>query len=227
MSLDQILWGPAGLETKILDPLPSLPHGYPQGWCSHLELLVLYHVAKFNAGPFLEIGPWLGLSTTAICCGLRDRPAVGRPAFDTIDFGITSVDEWLEAFGTPLAFEFANGEGIRAIHVPGGSNAVLVENLRRNDLLPFVTSLIRGNFLSMSSERKYGFIFCDATHDKREIDLYCPRISELMSANGIIIFDDILDSEMAEYIISYYEVLRYQLLHHRFPHCKQMILQVK
>src|SRR4051794_8253604 len=73
------------VEVPAIEPLPA-------GWMSDLDLQVPYNVALHAKPPFLEIGAWIGRSTSAICAGIRDS---GKPKnFDLIDFGICGVEEY-------------------------------------------------------------------------------------------------------------------------------------
>lgn len=114
--------------------LPERPHllTYPDGWMSPVDLRVIYNAARNTTGDVLEVGPWLGRSSTAISLGLRDRQHVdGKPAvlYDIIDFGITGPEEWKERFGSEFDINYNNGIVAAGILHPGGSNAVLVNNL--------------------------------------------------------------------------------------------------
>src|ERR1043165_174958 len=76
--------------------LPSI-EPLPAGWMSAFDLQVLYNVAINARPPFLEIGPWIGRSTSAICAGIRD---CGIPkTFDLVDFGICGVEDYKARFG--------------------------------------------------------------------------------------------------------------------------------
>ena len=110
-------------------PLPDTPKGYPNGWMSPNDLALLYNAAYLSTGHVLEVGPWLGRSTTALAMGLRDRQADGaKPvSFDTIDFGITSAGEWKEKFGEELDLGKQNGRVADAVYHPGGTVALCVQ----------------------------------------------------------------------------------------------------
>jgi hypothetical protein len=189
-----------------LHSLPSLRYDYPDGWMAPADLAAIYNVARGTLGAVLEIGPWLGRSTCAICAGLRDSAVKPIPFFDVIDFGITGPDEWQELFGVPFDPTMANGVAARAIYHPGGTNAVLVNNLKRNELLKFTTSIIRGNFLQMPTSRKYDFVFCDTAHDETEAALYLPKISSVVNPGAWLIFDDVIREDLAEYICSHFNL---------------------
>ena len=44
----------------------------PEGHVSKRQLLRLYWLALQSSGPFLEVGPWVGRSTSAIAWALRN-----------------------------------------------------------------------------------------------------------------------------------------------------------
>ncbi len=87
--------------------------------------------------------------------------------------------------GLDFGPQFSRRVVVDAIYHPGGSLAVLIANLRRNNLLEFTTTITRGNMLDMPFSRRYGMIFCDTTHDEREVRLYLPRIAELVAPGAI------------------------------------------
>ncbi|MCC6009097.1 MAG: class I SAM-dependent methyltransferase, partial [Rhodobacteraceae bacterium] len=153
----------------------------------------------------LEVGPWLGRSTTALSAGLRDRVAEGQAAvrFDTVDFGVASAEEWAARFGRPLRLEKDKGRVAEAVLHPGGTIAVLIANLKGNDLLDQVTSVVRGDFIDLPFTRRYGLIFCDATHDATEIARHLPRLAELSAPGAVLVFDDVPDEARADLICAH------------------------
>jgi len=212
-------------------PLPGLPHPYPLGWMSPIDLTAIYNAARLAKGPVLEIGPFVGRSTTALAAGLRDRQAAGtQPVpFDTIDYGITSVEEWKERFGETLDPGKRDGQIMDAVYHPGGTIAVLIQNLKRNRLLPYVTGIIRGDFLTCPVAREYGLIFCDATHDDAEIARNVPRIAELAAPGATLIFDDIINERHADMVCASFNVSRRLMTRTVHPErrkrCKIMIVE--
>lgn len=189
-------------------PLPKLPNGYPNGWMSAKDLTVLFNAGHNAKGDVLEVGPWLGRSTTAITVGLRQREAEGHSPvkYDTIDFGITSAEEWVERFDEPFRVSKDKGRVAEAVYHPGGTIAVLIQNLKSNGLLKYVTNIIRGDFLDSPIARQYALIFCDATHDDSEIHRHLPKLAELVAPGGVLIFDDVITEERADLICSYLNV---------------------
>ncbi|MBZ4021119.1 hypothetical protein CKO11_01405 [Rhodobacter sp. TJ_12] len=213
---------------------PRLPLGYPNGWMSAKDLTVLHNAARRTAGPVLEIGPWLGRSSSAIATGLRariDEDGHEPVAYDMIDFGITSAEEWVARFNERFRLDKDQGRVAEAVYHPGGTIAVLIKNLKANGLLPYVTNVIRGDFLECPLARSYGMIFCDATHDDAEIHRHLPKIAELAAPGALLVFDDIITEDRADLVCSYLDVENHVMTRTMFPdrkdRCKLMIVELK
>lgn len=146
-----------------------------------------------------------------------------------IDFGITSAAEWTERFNEPFRIDEDQGRVAAAAYHPGGTIAVLIKNLKDNDLLSHVTNVIRGDFLDCPIERSYGLIFCDATHDDAEIHRHLPKIARLAASGSILVFDDIITEERAELVRSYLNVQTSFMTRTRFPsradRCKLLVVE--
>lgn len=214
--------------------LPRLPLGFPNGWMSAKDLTLLFNAAIRTTGPVLEIGPWLGRSSSAIASGLRLRaedPARPPVPYDMIDFGITSATEWTQRFNEKFRIEKDEGRVAAAVYHPGGTIAVLIRNLKDNDLLKHVTNIIRGDFLDCPIERSYGMIFCDATHDAAEIHRHLPKIAKLAGPGCTLIFDDIVTEERADLIRDYLDVKDSFMTRTRFPNradrCKLLVVETR
>ncbi|WP_176037874.1 class I SAM-dependent methyltransferase [Brucella tritici] len=178
----------------VFDPqnLPQLPvelSFMPDGWMSELELRLLYSLGRDSQGDFLEIGPWIGRSTTAIALGRRDGGA-GTRRFDTVDYGFVSLSDFCEALNTGIGYA-SNDEIARPVLGNGGSIAYLIENLRKRSLLPQITSIIRGNALEAPLRESYSVIFCDAVHSEHEIGLTGPLLAKLARPGSWLVCDDI------------------------------------
>ncbi|WP_347312468.1 class I SAM-dependent methyltransferase [Defluviimonas sp. SAOS-178_SWC] len=213
--------------------IPRQPNGYPNGWMSAKDLTLLYNAARKTKGDVLEIGPWLGRSSTAIAAGLRSREETGaKPVkYDLIDFGLTSAEEYTERFNERFRVDKDKGRVAEAIYHPGGSMAVLIQNLKSNGLLKQTTNIIRGDFLECPIERAYGMIFCDATHDEDEIARHLPKIAELIAPGGILVFDDIVTDERADLVCSYlnaeFRFMSRQVHPSRSDRCKLLLIETK
>lgn len=218
-------WDKDGLALDRLDPLPTLPHRYPDGWMRPIELRILYTLARRAEGPVLEVGPWIGRSTSAIAAGLRDGSRQPAPIFDLVDFGPCSAAEWKERFGQPLRLDMAGGIVASAVFHPGGSIAVLIDNLRRNDLLGNVTSIVRGDLLEVPLGRRYGMIFCDAVHGEVEAARTMPRIAELVADDCLLVFDDVTTEAFADVICGYLKPARRFLLSSKDRYGKLLVVE--
>ena len=213
--------------------LPKAPQGFPNGWMSPNDLSLLYNVAFQASGPVLEVGPWLGRSTTALAMGLRDRHAQGEEnvSFDTIDFGITSADEWHAKFGEKLNIKKQKGRVAEAVYHPGGTVAVLIQNIKNNRLLPYVSNFIRGDFIDCPLSRKYNVIFCDTTHDDAEIERTLPALVKMAGKGCTFVFDDVITEQRAQKICGYLDVESYFLTSTVFPErekfCKLMLVKTR
>lgn len=221
----EAIWGSQAPKFTLLRPLPEAPRGFPDGWASHVELNFLYNLALNCPGPILEIGPWIGRSTTALCLGLRDRelPLV---SFDTVDYGHTGVDEFTRAFGALPDGEDAAARIVRQVEQRGGSIAVLISGLRDNGLLDFVTQVIRGDFLLMPIHRSYSLVFCDTTHDEGEARRYVPKIAGLLNGGAVLVFDDVMDEAFAKVICSYLPKCRHLLLQQHDKYSKYLVVKL-
>jgi hypothetical protein len=214
------------LRVENLDPLPVDPSFFPDGWMTPLELRLLYNLGKHASGDFLEIGPWIGRSTTAIALGRRDAaPKVGT--FDTVDFGFVSLKDFCEAMR--VGMEYASTEEIaRPILTMGGTTALLLENLQRRDLLKYVTSIIRGNSVEAPLRYSYGVIFCDATHSEYEIDVTGPVLSKIARPGTWLMCDDLhTHDNLVAALAKYVQFDFFVLLGHVDPANKAAIGRVK
>lgn len=177
------------LLTEALDPLPEDLAFFPDGWMTELELQVLYNFGKYATGDFLEIGPWIGRSTTAISLGRRDAGPTERK-FDTADFGFVSLEEFCASL--VVGMDYASGPEIAGpVLTKGGTVALLLDNLKQRNLLSQVTSVIRGNALDVPLRTRYGIIFCDAVHSEYEINLTGPLLAKICQPGTWLVCDDL------------------------------------
>jgi predicted O-methyltransferase YrrM len=183
------------MDPDRLDPFPLPLASMPDGWLNPAEMQLLYTLARRGEGPILEVGPWVGRSTVAIAAGIRDG---GYRPFDTVDFGVTSSAEFTERFEVGVETLSDDPSVVPSIQTPGGTMAVLIENLRRRELLPYVTSIVRGDLMQVPLRQGYALIFCDAMHDAREIRLHGPLLKERLAPGGWIVCDDLTDDSLLD-----------------------------
>ena len=197
--VDSCFFAKEGINTKLLREIPR-DISLPSGWMSAFDLQVLYNLAIACASPFLEVGPWIGRSTSAICAGIRDSAAPDK-TFDVLDFGICGVEEWKERFGYVPDFDLPDhkkGRVGETITAPGGTIAVLIENLRLNGLLQFTTSITRGDWITCPHDRKYRFVFIDAVHNQQEADRHLPKLRQMLADDALVVIDDVVAADFAD-----------------------------
>lgn len=166
----------------------------PQGWLNATDMQILYSLAALVPGPILEVGSWLGRSTVAISAGIRDSGE--NKIFDTVDFGITSPSEWEALLKEDFARFGKDDVVARSIFQPGGSIGVMIENLRKAGLLPYVTSIIRGVSTKVPLRSSYNMVFCDTLHGEREVREYGDFLNSLIAPGGWLVCDDIIDQDL-------------------------------
>ena len=173
-------------------------HGTIAGWMSPPERQILYALARWLPGPIVEIGSWLGLSTTAIARGIRDSGHTKR--FDTFDLKLAPdmyrpVENGMAFFlsddPTPLWINTNHhyqNEILPIISKPGGSNKILRSNLARAGLSKFVTDHV-GDFKCLPAHA-CRWVFCDTLHDLREIEANASYLRRFLAPNSILACHD-------------------------------------
>lgn len=157
------------------------------GWFKPDECYRLYHLSKDTEGAILEIGHFLGRSTSFICQGIRDSKK--ENIFKSYDLGFTDYNEvqkfYFEMYGSnvkiPELYELAFSKNMT-------TSEVAKLNLQHLNLDSFV-ELISGNFIELD-HNKYKFIFCDAMHDQIEISKNLPYIISHSEEDCIWAFHD-------------------------------------
>ncbi|MBL4576056.1 MAG: class I SAM-dependent methyltransferase [Opitutaceae bacterium] len=154
-----------------------------------LQGIRLFDLAKQIQGNILEIGSWVGKSTTYIANGVRLNP--NKPPFYTVDNYFTNTEEWESFYGESLNDnpEWARNIYLKHIERKGGVIESLRENLADRDLLHLV-KILKGDFLSFEFPKKFELIFCDASHDASEVKRNLPKIISLLEPEGILVCDD-------------------------------------
>lgn len=185
-------------EAVKLRAVPFSLETLPDGWFSKVQISALYQLVLATDGPILEVGSWIGRSTTVIGHALRNRPEPVE--FHTVDYGISSLEEWQEKFGSSLLNKPNAERYLPHVTREGGSLSSLRENLSVRGMLDLV-SIHKGDFHNVAPKIGYSLIFCDATHNRREIDTNVPALIAMLKPGGVLACDDISD-ELYEYLIS-------------------------
>ncbi len=169
----------------------------PEGMIRPLQGLRLFDLAKQARGNILEIGSWVGKSTSYIANGVRLNRH--KPHFKTVDNYFTNTDEWESFYGESLNDkpEWSRNIYLKHIQRPGGVIESLRENLTDRNLLSSV-EILKGDFLTLEFTKKFELIFCDASHDANEVRRNLPKIISLLEPNGILVCDDFRYSNMFE-----------------------------
>lgn len=169
------------------------------GWLRPNERKALYALARWLPGPFLEIGPWVGLSTSIIAYAIKDsgnekffitselnpklpnyRPHDGGVGFfvppESVEpCGVCSV-EVFETSIKPVVME------------DGGVLGRLKANLASKNLDSFVR-VIEGDF-SRVPDLTCSFVFSDTMHDPAEIQRNAPRLRRFLKPGTILACHD-------------------------------------
>jgi predicted O-methyltransferase YrrM len=183
----------------------------PEGHVSKRQLLRLYRLARQSPGPFLEVGPWVGRSTSAIAWAIRHRTT--KPRFVTVEKGFASLEEWEAFWGISVYAKPPKLAARYTRHIlrPGGSIASLRENLADRGLGRVVEVFV-GDLLEFRSPHRFGFIYCDAAHDLAEIRRNIPTLVPLIErSHGIFVCDDIKHAAMRDAMVELLQPDAYRL----------------
>jgi hypothetical protein len=179
-----------GYTISRVDPRTKLVCTNIPGWFSVMEAEALYMLAATTrADRILEVGHFLGRSTSAICEGLRDS---GRTAeFNSFDLGFASPDEFVAHYKkihtqspTKVPAEYD-----RLVFAQKKTTTEIAKaHLSRFGLDGYV-NLVSGDF-TLLSRGQYQFIFCDAMHDIGEITLNLPHVIAASADDCVWAFHD-------------------------------------
>lgn len=149
---------------------------------------VLYELVFNCRGSILEIGFFLGKSTSIICDAIKESN--NNNHFDSYDMDFKNEDEFVTFYKEihekvhvpPFLIEHVFNKNKTTLEVAS-------ENLQKYDLLKYV-NLNSGNFKSIQN-KTYDLIFCDAMHDQNEIDLNLPDLKRLSNKNCVWAVHDV------------------------------------
>lgn len=162
----------------------------PQGWFNRADCENLSRAVTESTGPILEIGPWIGRSSAVIASTLRHLKQQDR-IYDIIDFGIEGKEEWAACLGPDAVKNSEHDEKYcYPIMYPGGTLALLKKNLEDRNLLQYTDDIIKGDVITHEFSRTYGLIFCDATHNFKEVNRNLPKVDQLLQPGGLLLCHD-------------------------------------
>ncbi len=176
------------------------------GWLTPAEQRALYSLARWAPGPFLEIGPWLGLSTVTLALGIADSgekkdfvtreinptSANFRP-IDAEHIGLYIPPESTESMGVCSRESFER-DIEPVVSDPGGVAGHLKENLARCGVAERVRVSL-GDFRELEAQ-PYRFVFSDALHDELEIRRNSPHLRRFLSVGSILACHDTTDANV-------------------------------
>lgn len=179
-------------------PFPRIADRVP-GWLTRDECRALYALAFYLPGSFMEIGPWVGKSTTCITLGIRDSGGAKRlttcelnPTLDNFRPYGPGVGFFVPADSaeplTDLSREGFEEAFKPVLTQPGRAVGQLEKNLARVGLRQFVT-IVEGDFRHAPAGR-YRFVFADTLHSPAEIARNLPALLEFMDAGTVLACHD-------------------------------------
>lgn len=150
------------------------------GWLSNTDAELLYELSVNCKGSILEIGFFLGKSTSVICEAIKDSN--NNNQFDSYDMDFKTQEEFVK-FYTPIHKKFKVPKLLTQEVFNRNETTLNVakNNLQKFGLLKYV-NLNSGNFKSIN-DKKYDLIYCDVMHDKSEIELNLPDLIRLSNPN--------------------------------------------
>jgi hypothetical protein len=170
------------------------------GWFSEDEAEMLYLLAATSpARRFLEIGHFLGRSTSAVCEAIRDAGVAVE--FNSYDLGFTNAEEFIAHFKRvhDTTSSEVPAEYTELVYSQKKTTSEIAKlNLERFDLARYVR-LISGDF-TLLDQSQYGFIFCDALHDHGEIRVNLPHVIQASSDDCVWAFHDMSPANAAEVV---------------------------
>lgn len=175
--------------------IPVQPSAVP-GWLTPVEQQALYALAYILDGPFLEIGAWIGKSTSIIARAIRDA---GRPKrFITSELNPTVANFRPVTGGMGFFLDPASNECLAiapmvswrneiepVLRHSGGVVGALRENLARLALERLVEISV-GDFSGVP-RLGYNFIFSDCMHTPHEIAAGLPTLRSILNGRGCIL----------------------------------------
>ncbi len=168
------------------------------GWFSVEEAEALYMlVASSSATRILEIGHFLGRSTSVICQAIR---AAGHsPEFNSYDLGFTNSEEFAEHFRRVHQGKLGEvpQEYVDLVYSKNKTTTDVAHAYLQHYGLDGFVHLFSGDFTLLDKTR-YDLIFCDAVHELHEIRLNLPHVMNASNDGCIWALHDMTPPNIAE-----------------------------
>lgn len=171
-----------------------------EGWITDNEKSILYNFAKNIEGNILEIGSWVGLSTSCICYGIKDSNI--KKTFITCELNpkkenYKKIDNGIGFYknindNEPMWITDINNYNKNIEHIleyKGGVIGKLKDNLKNKNLIDFV-EIIEGDFDNLNNFN-FNFIFVDTLHTQNEILKNANKIKKFINNETIVICHDV------------------------------------
>jgi predicted O-methyltransferase YrrM len=162
-----------------------------QGWFLEEEANALYQLTSETSGSILEIGHFYGRSTSVICEALKEKNKKNQ--FVSYDLGFASSEDVRQFYSKVMYYDQDTGL-VPELYKESFDKKITTteiarENLKKYNLDSYV-KLISGNFIDLDKD-KHTLIFCDATHDAKEIEINLPHIIARSEPGTIWAFHDL------------------------------------
>ena len=94
----------------------------------------------------------------------------------------------------------------KVLFAHGGAIGTLKQNLVDRDLARYVNHLIFGDVMTYDTAARYQVLFCDVTHNEREIRRHMPKVMGLLDPQDwLLLCDDMEDDERIAMVLEYAE----------------------
>lgn len=165
------------------------PHTYRSipGWLTDNEARCLYDVARKTRGNLLEVGTFLGRSTSVLCEGIRDAGQVGRK-FVSYDLSCSSLGEFKTIVNAIGQEDFFVPALLSDLWARGANSTDEARKyLEEHELLQYV-ELRKGDF--RADNATYDTMFLDVMHGPEEMSANLPHVYRLSRPMTLVAIHD-------------------------------------
>ena len=170
----------------------------PEGMIRPIQGLRLSAISYLLGSDSLEIGSWVGRSTSYIAAGLRIAGSSAK--LYSVDKHFSSQIEYEKFFKEDLNKSCERGRRyLRHLERDEGTLTSLRENLDERCLRSWV-NIISGDILELNFDKKFKFVFADVVHDKSELERNLEKILSLLDNDSVLVCDDFRHPDMFPYL---------------------------